>query len=57
MAKKKPDRLVEEAIKAINRVFGDTTVMASKTKSRLEDLRGHIDVTLEALHAGGEEDE
>ena len=43
------DKLYEEALKAINKVFGDTSVSRSETKRRLNDLVGEIEVMLDAL--------
>ena len=43
------DKLYEEALKAINKVFGDTSVSRSETKRRLSDLAGEIEVMLDAL--------
>ena len=43
------DELYEEALKAINKVFGDTSVSRSETKRRLSDLVGEIEVMLGAL--------
>lgn len=43
------DKLYEEAVKALNKVFGDTSVSRSETKRRLNDLVGEIEVMLEAL--------
>ena len=43
------DELYEEALKAINKVFGDRSVSRSETKRRLSDLAGEIEVMLDAL--------
>ena len=43
------EELVEEAKKAINRVFGDTTVDRQTTKEDLKDLVDEIEIMLETL--------
>ncbi len=43
------DRLVEDAKKAINAVFSDTTVDKETTKDRLTVLAEEIDMLLETL--------
>jgi hypothetical protein len=43
------DELYDEALKVINKLFGDTSVSRSETKRRLRDLVGEIEVMLDAL--------
>jgi len=43
------DELYDEALKAINKLFSDTSVSRSETKRRLSDLVGEIEVMLDAL--------
>lgn len=41
--------LIEEATRAINAVFGDTSVSKDVTREALENLRADIDSMLDAL--------
>lgn len=43
------DELVEEARRALNKVFGDQSVGREKTAESLRELRGDIDVMLDTL--------
>ena len=43
------DYLLEQAQKAINTIFSDTTVPQTTTRERLESLRDEIDILLESL--------
>ena len=43
------EKLYEEALTAINKLFGDTSVPVSTTRANLEALKGEIDTMLESL--------
>ena len=43
------DELCESAQQAIDRLWGDTSVSREQTKSKLEDLLGHIQGILYAM--------
>jgi hypothetical protein len=43
------DELYEKAVEAITALFSDTSVSKSETAQSLNDLKGEIDVMLDAL--------
>ncbi len=45
------EKLYEQAKAAIDRVFADTSVDSEDTRLSLKDLRGHIQVLLDALES------
>lgn len=43
------ETLLEDAIEAINQLFGDTSVSQKQTKASLEELIGNINIMLDTL--------
>ena len=53
----KHDQILEEAKEALARVFSDTSVPASVTRERLEELLDLIEVDLDALDEDEKDEE
>lgn len=47
--KSKGDPEVEAAIEACEEVFGDTSVSKEKTLKRMQEIRSHIDTSIDCL--------
>ena len=53
----KHDELLDEARKAADALHGDTSVSLSETRASLRDLRGHIDMLIDAVENSEGDDE
>ena len=53
--KAKSNPAVDRIIQSIDELFSDISVDQATTRSRLEDIRDHLNVTIEALPECGDE--
>ncbi len=49
------EQLLEDAKKAADKLFSDTSVALSETKASLRDLREHIDTLIDAVECSVED--
>lgn len=51
------ERLLDDAKKAADNLHGDTSVDPAETLSSLKDLRGHVEILIEAVDADDGDDD